>query len=67
VTLTFDLPEERQELFNALRGSQWVAAWDEIYREVRGQAKHGAESASWAADLKWLMHECAPVDWLQEE
>lgn len=49
VTLTFDLPEEKTELFDALRGIEWeLVAWDLdqwLRSEIKYQDKNELQSA----------------------
>lgn len=43
VTLTFELPDERAELFAALRGGAYASALIEVDNAARGCVKHGAD------------------------
>lgn len=68
VTLSFDLPDERQLLFDSLRGPDWKRAWAEVYRGVRAVAKHGeGERQVFADEVRTLMQDAAPADWLEDD
>lgn len=42
VTLTFDLPEDKHEMFAALHGSTYESVLHELDREMRLHLKYGA-------------------------
>lgn len=55
VTLTFDLPEEKHEMFAALHGSTYEGVLHELDREMRFHLKHGAPLT--IEDLRRLMYD----------
>jgi hypothetical protein len=43
-TLTFDLPEEREDLMDALNGSHYRSALEDIDQRLRSLSKYGGKA-----------------------
>lgn len=69
VTLTFDLPEEKDELLSALHSSTYCSTLLNIDREIRSRLKYfnnenAADLVKFLEDLRSsLFHDLAHTNW----
>ncbi len=57
VTMTFNLPEERSELADALRANELISIIDEIRNRFRSKVKHQEEQATTWTEARDLIVE----------
>ena len=57
VTLSFDLPEEKTELFNALQGFDWEMVVGELARQLRQWRKYEGKESVKIEELEQFLHE----------
>lgn len=62
VTISFKLPEERDELSMALRARALADAIDDLRREFKSRAKHTDAPTTWSEAYELLLAELAPEE-----